>query len=287
MIILCASLLCSCTVKLAYHFLDWGLQYKLNHYLSLNDAQTSQAKTAIKEFHHWHQRHELPDYVVFLKDAKNRLSGPSLTAAEIAVFRQRIKGFGERSLDFLMPNLSSILKSLDQKQKRQLFKTLDADQKDYAELYLTPSMDDIREVLKNDALKSIKKYMGRLSGPQKALVASWSQAVQPFGPAASEEQDKWELLMGQLLEQPAAPNFTSKLKSLMLYDFSSWETAHRQVMEHNQAISYQLMADLLNSRSAEQNASLLEKLDVYIADCEDLIDQARENDTQNNQGHSD
>lgn len=276
-------MLSGCTVKLAYHFLDWGLQYKLNHYLSLNDRQSAQAKNAIKEFHHWHQRHELPDYVVFLNDAKNRLGGPALTTIEIAVFRERIKGFGERSLDFLLPDLSSILKSLDQKQKKQLFKTLDTDQKDYAELYIAPSMDDIREVLKNDALKSIKKYMGRLSESQKALIAAWSQNVQPFGAAASEEQDKWELLMGKLLTQPTNPYFSSELKTLMLYDFSSWEKAHREIMEHNQAITYQLMADILNSRSPEQNTSLVEKLDTYIEDCQDLIAQAREEDIKNSQ----
>ncbi|HMU68130.1 MAG TPA: hypothetical protein PKE57_13320, partial [Cellvibrionaceae bacterium] len=63
LLLLTCLLLSGCTVKLAYHFLDWGLQYKLNHYLSLSNDQSQQAKHAIKEFHYWHQRHELPSYV--------------------------------------------------------------------------------------------------------------------------------------------------------------------------------------------------------------------------------
>lgn len=277
-LLLTCLILSGCTVKLAYHFLDWGLQYKLNHYLSLNSQQSGQAKQAIKEFHYWHQRHELPRYVEFLKDARNRLAGPPLTTEEISAYRERLKKFGEQSLDQLLPNISALLKTLDDKQKQQLFKTLDEDQKDYQDLYLKPPLDEIRTALKNDALKSIKKYMGRLSDAQKARIASWSEAILPFGAAASAEQDKWELLMRQLLDNPNRSDYSAQLKNLMLYDFSAWESAHRQIMEHNQAISYQLMADMLNSRSSEQNASLIEKLDVYIADCEDLIAQARVED---------
>lgn len=273
--------LSGCTVKLAYHFLDWGLQYKLNHYLSLNSEQSAQAKLAIKEFHAWHQRHELPRYVEFLKDARARLAGPPLTAEEIGRYRERLKTFGEQSLDQLLPSISALLKTLDDKQKQQLFKTLDEDQKDYEDLYLKPSLADIRTSLKNDAVKSIKKYMGRLSEAQKNRISTWSDAILPFGAAASAEQDKWELLMRQLLDTPNRSDYTAQLKNLMLYDFSAWDSAHRHIMEHNQTISYQLMADMLNSRSSEQTASLIEKLDVYIADCEDLIAQARDEDNKN------
>lgn len=278
-LLLLTACLSGCTVKLAYQFLDWGLQYKLNHYLSLNSQQSQQAKHAIKEFHYWHQRHELPRYVEFLKDARSRLAGPPLTADEIGTYRERLKKFGEQSLDQLLPSISALLKTLDDKQKQQLFKTLDEDQKDYQELYLTPPIDDIRTALKNDALKSIKKYMGRLSDAQKNRIGAWSEAVLPFGAAASAEQDKWELLMRQLLNEPNRSDYSAQLKNLMLYDFSVWESAHRAIMEHNQSISYQLMADMLNSRSREQNAALIEKLDVYIADCEDLIAQAKEEDS--------
>jgi hypothetical protein len=271
--------LSGCTIKVAYHFLDWGLQYKLNHYLSLNSEQSQLAKKTIKEFHHWHQRHELPAYVTFLKDARSRLSGPALTANEIGVYRERIKKFGEQSLDSLLPAISTLLKSLDAKQKQQLFKTLNEDQKDYQGLYVKPPMDEIRESLKNDALKSIKKYMGRLNEAQKNRITAWSQAIQPFGAAASSEQDKWERLMAQLLDYPNQPDFSAQLKGLMMYDFASWDEAHRKIMEHNQTASYELMADMLNSRSPEQQASLIEKLDVYIEDCEDLIAQAKEEDS--------
>ncbi len=270
--------LTGCTVKLAYQFLDWGLHYKLNHYLSLNSTQTQQAKQAIKEFHYWHQRHELPNYVVFLKDARNRLAGPALTAEEIGVYRERLKKLGEQSLDQLLPAIRVLVQSLDDKQKRQLFKTLDEDQKDYQDLYLKPPIEEIRTALKTDATKSIKKYMGRLNEKQKARIEAWSEQLLPFGAAASAEQDKWEILMRQLLDNPQLSDYAAQLKNLMLYDFSAWESAHRHIMEHNQAISYQLMADMLNSRSKEQHESLIEKLDVYIADCEDLIAQARKED---------
>lgn len=272
-LLLVTLMLSGCTVKLAYHFLDWGLQYKLNHYLSLNNEQAQQAKLAIKEFHAWHQRHELPRYVEFLKDARSRLAGPALSAEEIGRYRERIKLFGEQSLDKLLPSISAVLKSLDTKQKQQLFKTLDEDQKDYEDLYLKPTLEDIRTSLKNDALKSIKKYMGRLSNQQKERITNWSNTVQPFGAIVSKEQDGWELLMRQLLDQPNRADYNAQLKFLLLYDINSWQPEHRSVLEHNQNITYQLMADMLNSRSPEQQASLIEKLDEYIADCEDLIAQ--------------
>lgn len=277
-LLLVTLMLSGCTVKLAYHFLDWGLQYKLNHYLSLNNEQAQQAKLAIKEFHAWHQRHELPNYVLFLKDARNRLAGPALSAEEIGRYRERIKLFGEQSLDKLLPSISAVLKSLDAKQKQQLFKTLDEDQKDYEDLYLKPNLEDIRTSLKNDALKSIKKYMGRLSNQQKERITNWSNTVQSFGAIVSKEQDGWELLMRQLLDQPNRADYNAQLKFLLLYDINSWQPEHRSVLEHNQNITYQLMADMLNSRSPEQQASLIEKLDEYIADCEDLIAQAKEED---------
>jgi|GEM_PF-2965275 len=278
-LLLVTLMLSGCTVKLAYHFLDWGLQYKLNHYLSLNNEQAQQAKLAIKEFHAWHQRHELPRYVEFLKDARSRLAGPALSAEEIGRYRERIKLFGEQSLDKLLPSISAVLKSLDTKQKQQLFKTLDEDQKDYEDLYLKPTLEDIRTSLKNDALKSIKKYMGRLSNQQKERITNWSNTVQPFGAIVSKEQDGWELLMRQLLDQPNRADYNAQLKFLLLYDINSWQPEHRSVLEHNQNITYQLMADMLNSRSPEQQASLIEKLDEYIADCEDLIAQAKEEDS--------
>jgi hypothetical protein len=270
--------LSGCTVKLAYQFLDWGLQYKLNHYLSLNNTQAQQAKQAIKGFHHWHQRHELPIYVDFLRDARQRLSGPPLSASEIGLYRERLKKLGERSIDRLLPDMSALLKSLNEKQIQRLFKTLNEDQKDYQDLYLKPPIEEVRSALKSDALKSIKKYMGRLSDTQKNRITAWSDQVLPFAAAASAEQDKWEQLLAKLLANPSLPEYSAQLKSLLLYDFSTWQEGHKKIMEHNQAVTYQLMADILNSRTSTQNASLLEKLDEYIADCEQLIAQAKQAD---------
>jgi hypothetical protein len=272
------TLLSGCTVKLAYHFLDWGLQYKLNHYLALNSEQSKQAKKAIKEFHHWHQRNELPRYSEFLIHLRSRLAGPQLTAEDIGNYRETIKRFGEQSLDHLLPELTNLLKSLNGTQKQQFFSTLDKDQKDYEGLYLKPPIDEIREVLKSDVTKSVKKYMGKLSDAQKLRIEQWSHSIQPFGAAASAEQNKWEALMNQLLEQPQRVDYLSRLKELMMYDLSSWDSANRAVVEHNQAATYQLISDLLNSRSQQQNTALIEKLNTYITDCEDLIAQATEED---------
>lgn len=277
-LVLCIASICGCTVKIAYHFLDWGLQFKLNHYLSLNAQQSQQAEQAIKKFHRWHQRHELPTYVTFLQDAKTRLAGPTFTPEEIGAYREQLKRFGEQSLDQLLPSISTILQSLDTKQKQQLFKTLNEDQKEYEGLYLKPPMEKIRESLESDALKTIKKYMGRLNDKQKSRIKTWSQAIKPFGAAAASEQDRWEQLMGQLLNQPGQSDFSSQLKNLMMYDFSSWQIENRLIAEHNQAVTYHVMADLLNSRTPEQNTALIEKLDIYIEDCQDLIAQAAEED---------
>ncbi|MEY4589516.1 MAG: hypothetical protein RL497_1592 [Pseudomonadota bacterium] len=273
--------LSGCTVKIAYYFLDWGLHYKLNHYLSLNNQQSQHAKKSIQAFHHWHQRHALPEYIVFLTDAKNRLSGPPLTPSEIHSYRQRIKYFGEQSLDNLLPHIATLTQSLNEKQIQQLFKTLNEDQKDYQALYLTPNIEDIREDLKNDALKSIKKYMGRLNNTQKTRITRWSQDLKPFGAAASQEQDQWEQLMAQLLSQPTAADYSAQLKKLLLHDITDWSQKNRAIMEFNQNLSYELMADTLNSRSPEQNASLIEKLNAYIEDCQDLIVEAKKEDEKN------
>lgn len=277
-LVLCAASIGGCTVKIAYRFLDWGLQFKLNHYLSLNAAQSQQAERAIKNFHRWHQRHELPIYVTFLKEAKTRLAGPSFTAEEIGTYREQLKKFGEQSLDQLLPSIAAILQSLDAKQKQQLFKTLNQDQKEYEGLYVKPPMEEIRESLESDATKTLKKYMGRLNEAQKSRIKTWSQAIKPFGAAASSEQDRWEQLMGQLLNQPGQSDFSFQLKNLMMYDFSAWQIENRLIAEHNQAATYHVMADILNSRTPEQNTSLIEKLDIYIEDCQDLIAQAAEED---------
>lgn len=273
LVLACCLLLGGCTLRLAYHFLDWGLQWKLQHYLALNAEQRTFAKAAISRFHHWHQRHELPRYVIFLERTKARVQlGGGFSAAELRQLSDHVEDFLDDAIHQLEPDLTQLLMTLSDQQVAELDATLAEDRRDYYKRNVKPDAAILQERLAKDLTDVLGNYVGKLTREQAGWVHDWSRQLRPFGELVNAQQRIWANQVAAALrrrEQQAL--LLAKVQELLMYRSERWEPNAREVIKANEQLILEVLARIANSLTNKQRQAAIDKIDTYLDDCRQLI----------------
>ena len=67
-VLLLLGLLSSCSaLSLTYHYADWLVYWKVDHYFDISSYQKPVLQTHLTHLHSWHRKQEIPRYVAFLQ----------------------------------------------------------------------------------------------------------------------------------------------------------------------------------------------------------------------------
>lgn len=82
----------SCSaVKLGYDNLPTLAMWRVNSYLSLDDAQQALAQSRLESLHAWHRRTQLDDYTALLRTIQRRIGdGDPVSQAEVREWRMQV-----------------------------------------------------------------------------------------------------------------------------------------------------------------------------------------------------
>lgn len=273
-VLICLSLLSiSCSTKMAYNFLDWAIEWQVKRMVSLNGEQKLFLKDAADRFHIWHRYTQLPQYSDYLTSVASRLEEGPLNAQEIHAETDKVQLLMDQSLEQALPELAKLMEQLNDKQTLELQKHVADERQEYVEEYVEISHDKQLKKRVEDFTDHFKPWVGSLNKQQKARIQLWSQQLKPYEALNVEQQKRWE---GQLKETLAnrhdADALEAGLRGLMFYRTDTWLPELEKILDYNQALTYQLIEDLLKSLSEKQYQHMLEELHDYARICRELAD---------------
>jgi hypothetical protein len=264
LILLLLFTLSACTTKLAYNFLDWAIEWKVQRMVKLQGEQKTLTQKAIKDFHSWHRTTQLPQYADYLELLQKRLDDGPITAAEIHAETDKIQLLADQSVEKILPDASEVLSMLSDAQVKELLKNVAEERDEYKDEYVDPSPKKRQKLYYKKFLKYAQEWLGTLSKAQKENVKIWSAQLEPFETLNLQQQKIWEQELEKILSQRHdKPALLKGLQGLMFHRTDNWQPELEAILDRNQALTYQLIADLLNGMSEGQRKHLNKKFDDY------------------------
>lgn len=263
-VLLMLLLLAGCTTKVAYNFLDWAIEWKVQRMVTLHDQQKHQMRQAVQDFHQWHRTTQLPLYANYLKSVEALLQQGILTAAVIHAETDKIQLLIDNSFNKILPDIAAVLAKLDDTQVKQLMGRITEEREEYREEYVDISKSKQIKKRRDEFIKYLSDWVGRLDSQQKKQIQLWAESMKPYEALNLQQQIIWEDDLAKTLAQRDDPDvLLAGLQNLVFHRSDNWQPELEEIMDHNQERTYALLADMLNNLSEKQRSHLQRTLTEY------------------------
>ncbi|WP_370979761.1 DUF6279 family lipoprotein [Agaribacterium sp. ZY112] len=263
--------LTSCSVKMSYQFLDEALGWQLGRYVDLDRDQNKLAKQFIDDFHLWHRHTQLPLYADYLDQLKVGLNDQVVTAKYLHDESNVMQDLLDQSMMKLLPEITEIANSLNDKQVEEVVERLTKERKEYKEDYIDASRSELKKRRLRDMKRYFDPFFGRFTKTQKKLFDDWEAQLEPYEELMPVQQLNWQKDFLHAMTFRGQPEkLQAELKQLMLYRTDNWDSELQRRLDYNQDITFEMLAKLFNSRNEKQKARLAKKFDQYAEDLREL-----------------
>lgn len=255
-----------------YNRLDFLLPWYVDDYADLNSEQELYLADLLAPFLAWHRTQELPAYSEIITAIEDSLTQPQTPAGIAAIFARmeaawlRLEG---QALDWLL----DLGAQLSEEQIAGFLEQMQEQQDEFEEKYLTRSDEAFYNDSYDNLVDNAKEYLGALSDEQRKLLREASQQLLRSDQAWLQERALWLKQLGDLLKRE--PQWQQRVRDAVAERRENPSPEYRRIYEHNMGVIYQLIAALLNGRSAQQDAFLRDKLDELRKDLDTLIEQGK------------
>lgn len=270
LLLVCVLSGCS-SLQIAYQYAPNYLSYRLNGYLSLDDAQRLALDQEFVQFMQWHSEIALSSYTIALETWRARVDDAApFTSDEVLVIQEQV----ETALDVLgqraARQLAGLMVTLTQKQRKRLREQFESENKEYFDEYLkNPNSDSTRKNYHKRALKRYEDWLGTLTTAQQALITELSDKRSKVFMAWGDERELRQAALLVVLEQHQGGSLAQAESDLSAY-LSSLKHYREPALAAQQAQLRrewaEMTATILNSLTAEQKVYLKKKLGGYAQD---------------------
>jgi hypothetical protein len=260
------------SVKLAYSSSPALIQYQLDSYLDLNDAQEATLKEQLQKFKAWHEQNALPVYAQTLKAWRVELkTGKQFTVDDIlqkqAVLEEALMAMGAQAAVRLAP----VLVTLTPEQRRRLSQEFAEKNAEYQEeqvkVAMTPKGQEERL---EEVIDRYEDWLGDLTLAQKQLIKTWlDNRGRMVALWAQERMARQEALLDLIQESQDHGSAERAAQALQAYfvSLSNYRVADIQKLSvERRGQLAQLTASILNAMTPVQRRMLEAKLTDYAND---------------------
>ena len=265
-----ALLFAACsTIKLGYNNADTLLLHALDRYVTLTDEQEQTVRQRVESLIAWHRATQLGDYAAFIQQTRSRLDG-EVTETEVLGFNEglnaRLAALGERAA----PDAAALALTLTPAQIEQIERKL-VDDNLKARKDSAPELKQAIDARAKKYAERSEFWLGKLDEQQLRLVRS-SLANRPvdslYWIEAREHRTRNLVAMLRRIqaERPAedtAANWFRAYFRELARPSNAEQRARAEAFRRDNA---QLVAQLVNSATAEQRAHLDRKLSGFAAE---------------------
>lgn len=269
--LLAATLVSGCVLRVAYNQLDWLAMWYIEGYVSLDSSQKEQAREMIGRNIVWHRTTQLPRYAALLEDLRDGIGQP-LTTGDIAARYDEVVDLWDAFLLHVAPDAAALLLTLSDEQVESLFERLERQNGELAQEYSGNTATMRRARQDKAVIRAFRRFTGRLTTGQVALIGSHTANFEDTSTEWLNRRAAWQAEFGQLLAaRNSDPAFLANLTGLLLDPNQFDSPSYRRQVEYNQQEAFKLVAEVMNSLNARQQAHLQGKLDTYIEDLTVLL----------------
>jgi hypothetical protein len=270
-----AALLTGCSsVQLAYNNAPALLQFQMDRYLNLDQAQEDLLSQELRALQAWHREDELPLYAQTLQQWAAKLDQPyTFTASELlekqAQLEQTLLVMGQESAYRLAP----LILTLSESQRQRLQSRFDRANAKYARENLEdPEAAQVKRV--ENVIERYTEWLGELTPQQQQTLRQWLEAQPSAAQLWAQERLARQQALLQLLAdaqdlpsaEVAAQELNNYFQSLSRYRIADLQAER----ESRQLALAELTATMLNSMTPAQRLHLRDKLLSYASDFEAL-----------------
>ncbi len=268
---LCLFVLNACSAKLAYNFLGFVINWQIGKYVSLNKEQQAFADERIEAFHDWHRETQLPVYADYIDGLLLRMSKDEITGEWVHNETDIIQDLLDISVQQLKPDIVSLISSFDEEQVNEVIERFEKEREKYKKKHIDISQKKLIKRRKSELTDRLGPFFGRFTDEQKVWIEEWAHALEPYEALTLNQQKLWEKELKAALDvRENKKELGKRLDGIMLYRTDDWDPELEKILDKNQALTYTLIAKLLNNRTEKQTERFVRKLSAYRDDLKEL-----------------
>lgn len=263
--------LTGCTVQLAYNNLDRLVLRWIDQKVELNAEQSRLVREALNENLDWHCREHLPQYVGLIESLDADLQDGRVNKERLYELGDQISAFGQELIAVSVPIAVELMASLSDDQVQQLSESFEQSNQELIDRLSEPNQADVQIQRAERMEQRFKRFMGRLTDDQRALIDEWASTYQATDGYQLAYAYQWQAALGQALSIRGTnpEQFAERIENL--FDPGrGWDDGYRSAVDFNQALSWAMLSDVLALSTNRQRQRLSRKLRSYAGDFDAL-----------------
>ena len=207
-------------VRLGYPQLDTIAAWTVDEYFDLDPQQKQEFQRRFERFHEWHRYEQLPDYALFLAEAKARLQ-KGLKREDALWVTNGVRARYRTLVTYVADDAAALLMSVTPEQLDALRRRWEKDNRRFVREYrLEASVEEQRRATGLRALSRIRDWVGHLDDGQEQEILAWASALPLIhGPRHQDRLRRQREFLQLMSQRDDAGRFTAQLRNYL----SNWE----------------------------------------------------------------
>jgi hypothetical protein len=207
-------------VRLGYPQLDTIAAWTVDEYFDLDPQQKQEFQRRFERFHEWHRYEQLPDYALFLAEAKARLQ-KGLKREDALWVTNGVRARYRTLVAYAADDAAALLMSVTPEQLDALQRRWEKDNRRFVREYrLEASVEEQRRATGRRALSRIRDWVGHLDDGQEQEILAWASALPLIhGPRHQDRLRRQREFLQLMSQRDDAGRFTAQLRNYL----SNWE----------------------------------------------------------------
>lgn len=262
-----------CGIKLVYNNADRLARWWVSDYIDLDKPQRRYFDASAAQIMFWHRTTQLSVYREMLLDLADEIDRGAIDKTRLDSIVAEVEAWAMAFNARSAPVARDILLALSPAQQRKFEKALQKSNRDYErESRKTPSERAQEEA--KDYAWLVKKFVGRLSADQKALILEKHLEMFPDAQVILDYRIEWQQKLLQALR--SEPPDEGLIFDLMVNFDAHYPPDFERMVEVNEVVYENLTLELIASLSETQRVRMASELRNYARIFMELIEEAPE-----------
>jgi hypothetical protein len=162
---------------------------------------------------------------------------------------------------------AKILSQLNDRQIQELVDKMAEEERDDLDDYNNETVEDVLEERRKFMENAAGKLAGRLNKEQGAMIKQWAASMHNMGQMSIDHRSNWRRHFVEILQDRSDESkLEQELTILYTQPYLFWSEGYQQSMDHNEALTLKLLADLANSMTDKQRRHATRRLRSFASD---------------------